>query len=102
MQRFLNLREISFNHKDVLLSAYFEACQVPLCFFTKEIPTQLAIEEFINLCRSLRVIEGSLLDSLEENVLKQGRQGDFDNEDRLCVATVNCQDEQSLKLGKIR
>jgi len=100
MQRFLNLREISFKHEGMSLSAYFEARQFPLCFFAKEIPIQLAVEKFVSLCRSLHVVEDCLLDSLEANLLKQGTQEEFDNEDRLCVATVICQDEQSLKVGK--
>ena len=99
IQRFLNLREISFKHEGMSLSSYFEACQFPLCFFTKEIPIQLAVEKFVSLCRSLHVVEDCLLDSLEENLLKQGTQEELDNEDRLCVATVICQDEQSLKVG---
>ena len=72
----------------------------PCAFLQKRIPIQLAVEKFVSLCRSLHVVEDCLLDSLEENLLKQGTQEELDNEDRLCVATVICQDEQSLKVGR--
>lgn len=99
MQPFLRLREISFSHDNLTLSAYFEIGQVPLCFFSREISVQLAVEKFIQLCRSLQAVEAGLLDSLEKRTLSQAVQDDCDNESRLYVASLNCQDHQSLKLG---
>ena len=98
-QRYLQLREISVHHEGNTSSAYYETEQVPLCFYSKEIPFHLALGNFAQWCRSFKAIEGSFLDFIEKQDISKVEKCVSNDCTRLCLATVVCQGDQSLKLG---
>ena len=100
MQRFLKLRQISVGQKHTETCAYFEHGLVPLCFFTREVSMQSAVDKFIHVCKSTRSFDSTLLATIETHLADLAAKNDIDTEYRLCVATVNCEDKQSLKLGR--
>ena len=72
----------------------------PLCFFRKEVPVDVALEHFTSWCRSLSAVEDHTLCALDD--LRIGSKDIYyqgDDCQRLCIATVRCLSEQSLKVG---
>ena len=97
--RCLRLREVVAQDDNCKYSACFEKGHVPLCFFRKEVPTDVAIEHFSFWCRSFNALEDHTLAALDE--LSSGSNDTYLDDDcqRLCIATVHCLTEQSLKVG---
>ena len=97
--RCLRLREVVAQDDSCKYSACFEKGHVPLCFFRKEVPTDVAIEHFSYWCRSFNALEDHTLAALDE--LSSGSNDTYLGDDcqRLCIATVHCLTEQSLKVG---
>ena len=94
-QRLLKLREVSFHTS----SGYFEKSQVPLCFFRKEVSIDLAVEKFTHWCQSFKALDENILAALERYSSEDTSTGSWEDHMRLCIATVHCKDEQSLKIG---
>ena len=99
MLRSLKLREVVARDDHEIYSACFEKGHVPLCFFRKEVPVDVALEHFTSWCRSLSAVEDHTLCALDE--LRIGSKDIYLGDDcqRLCIATVRCLSEQSLKVG---
>ena len=99
MLRCLRLREVVAQEYHGKFSACFEKGHVPLCFFRKEVPVDVALEHFTYWCRSFSAMEDHLLCALDE--LSTSSQDSYSSDDcqRLCIATVRCLSEQSLKVG---
>ena len=99
MLRCLRLREVVAQDDDGKYSACFEKGHVPLCFFRKEVPVDVALEYFSYWCRSFSAMEDHMLCALDE--LCTSSQDIYLGDDcqRLCIATVRCLSEQSLKVG---
>ena len=72
---------------------------MPLCFFRKEVPTDVAVEHSSHWCRSFNALDDHTLVALDE--LGSGSNDTYLGDDcqRLCIATVHCLTEQSLKVG---
>ena len=98
MLRCLRLREVVAQDDHGKFSACFEKGHVPLCFFRKEVPVDVALEHFTYWCRSFSAMEDHLLCALDE--LSTSSQDIYSSDDcqRLCIATVRCLSEQSLKV----
>ena len=99
IQRFLKLREVSFQEDNHVSSAFFEKGQVPLCFFRKEVPVDVAIDQFLHWCRSFKALDESTLAALDRPIIDTNGDDPGDDCMRLCIATAHCRSEQSLKLG---
>lgn len=98
-QRLLKLREVSFRDEEHTSSGYFEKSQVPLCFFRKEVSVDLAVEKFTHWCKSFKALDANILAALEQYSSEDISTESWEDHMRLCIATVHCKDEQSLKLG---
>jgi len=98
-QRLLQLREVSFRDDDHVSSGFFEKSQVPLCFFRKEVSVDLAVEKFTYWCKSLKALDENILAVLERYSFDDNGAESWEDHMRLCIATVHCRGEQSLKLG---
>ena len=99
MLRCLKLREVVAQNEDGKYSACFEKGHVPLCFFRKEVPFDVALEHFSYWCRSFNAMENHMLCALDE--LCTSSKDNYVGDDclRLCIANVHCLSEQSLKVG---
>ena len=99
MLRCLRLRELVAQDDHGKYSACFEKGHVPLCFFRKEVPVDVALEFFTYWCRSFSAMEDHKLCALDE--LSTSSKDSYPSDDcqRLCIATVHCLSEQSLKVG---
>ena len=99
MLRCLRLRELVAQDDHGKYSACFEKGHVPLCFFRKEVPVDVALEYFTYWCRSFSAMEDHKLCALDE--LSTSSKDSYPSDDcqRLCIATVHCLSEQSLKVG---
>ena len=99
MLRSLRLREVVARDDHEMYSACFEKGHVPLCFFRKEVPVDVALEHFTCWRRSLSAVEDHTLCALDD--LRTGSKDIHVGDDcqRLCIATVRCLSEQSLKVG---
>ena len=97
MLRCLRLRELVAQDDHGKYSACFEKGHVPLCFFRKEVPVDVALEYFTYWCRSFSAMEDHKLCALDE--LSTSSKDSYPSDDcqRLCIATVHCLSEQSLK-----
>ena len=97
--RCLRLREVVAQDDDCKYSACFEKGHVPLCFFRKEVPIDVALEHFSYWCRSFNALEDHTLGALDELCSSSNDTYLGDDCERLCIATVHCLTEQSLKVG---
>ena len=97
--RCLKLREVFAQDNCWKYSACFEKGHVPLCFFRKEVPTEVAVEHFANWCRSFKALDDHTLAAFDEPSSNSNDTYLGDDCQRLCVATVRCLTEQSLKVG---
>ena len=97
--RCLRLREVVAQDDDCKYSACFEKGHVPLCFFRKEVPIDVALEHFSYWCRSFNALEDHTLGALDELCSSSNDTYLGDDCQRLCIATVHCLSEQSLKVG---
>ena len=97
--RCLRLREVVAQDDDCKYSACFEKGHVPLCFFRKEVPIDVALEHFSYWCRSFNALEDHTLGALDELCSSSNDTYLGDDCQRLCIATVHCLTEQSLKVG---
>ena len=97
--RCLSLREVSFQDGSCHYSACFEKGHVPFCFFRKEVPADVAVDQFSYWCRSFKALDDITLAALDR--LSSGSSVTHIDDDcqRLCIATVHCRTEQSLKIG---
>ena len=97
--RCLRLREVSLQDGSCHYSACFEKGHVPLCFFRKEVPADVAVDHFSHWCRSFKALDDHTLVALDG--LSSGSNGTYLGDDcqRLCIATAHCLTEQSLKIG---
>ena len=97
--RCLRLREVVAQEDSGKYSACFEKGHVPLCFFRKEVPTEVAVEHFANWCRSFNALDNHTLAAFD--ALNSSSNDTYLGDDcqRLCVATIHCLTEQSLKVG---
>ena len=97
--RCLRLREVVAQEDSGKYSACFEKGHVPLCFFRKEVPTEVAVEHFANWCRSFNALDNRTLAAFD--ALNSSSNDTYLGDDcqRLCVATIHCLTEQSLKVG---
>ena len=99
IQRFLKLREVSFQDDSHVSSAFFEKGHVPLCFFRKEVPVDVAVDQFSYWCRSLKALDELTLSALDRPITGTNGADPGDDCMRLCIATAHCRTEQSLKIG---
>ena len=99
MLRCLRLREVVAQDDHGKYSACFEKGHVPLCFFRKEVPVDVALEYFTYWCRSFSAMEDHMLCALDELCTSSKNIYSSDDCQRLCIATVRCLSEQSLKVG---
>ena len=99
MLRCLRLREVVAQDDHGKYSACFEKGHVPLCFFRKEVPVDVALEYFTYWCRSFSAMEDHMLCALDELCTSSKDIYSSDDCQRLCIATVRCLSEQSLKVG---
>ena len=99
MLRCLRLREVVAQDDDCKYSACFEKGHVPLCFFRKEVTVDVALEYFSYWCRSFSAMEDHMLCALDELCTSPKDAYSGDDCQRLCIATVRCLTEQSLKVG---
>ena len=99
MLRSLKLREVVARDDHEIYSACFEKGHVPLCFFRKEVPVDVALEHFTSWCRSLNAVEDHTLCALDKLCIGSKDLYQGDDCQRLCIATVRCLSEQSLKVG---
>ena len=99
IQRFLKLREVSFQDDNHVSSAFFEKGQVPLCFFRKEVPVDFAVDQFSYWCRSLKALDELTLAAIDRPITGTNGADPGDDCMRLCIATAHCRTEQSLKIG---
>lgn len=97
--RCLKLREVVAQEDSGKYSACFEKGHLPLCFFRKEAPTDVAVEHFANWCRSFNALDKHTLAAVEAIDSNSNETDLCDDCLRLCVATVHCLTEQSLKVG---
>ena len=97
--RCLRLREVVARNDHEMYSACFEKGHVPLCFFRKEVPVDVALEHFSFWCRSFSAVEDHTLCALDELCTSSKDIYIGDDCQRLCIATVRCLSEQSLKVG---
>ena len=95
----LDSREVVAQDDHGKYSACFEKGHVPLCFFRKEVPVDVAFEYFTYWCRSFSAIEDHMLCALDELCTSSKEIYSSDDCQRLCIATVRCLSEQSLKAG---
>ena len=65
MLRSLRLREVVARDDHEMYSACFEKGHIPLCFFRKEVPVDVALEHFTCWCRSLSAVEDHTLCALD-------------------------------------
>ena len=90
MLRCLRLREVVAQDDDCKYSACFEKGHVPLCFFRKEVPVDVALEYFSYWCRSFSAMEDHMLCALDELCTSSKDAYLGDDRQRLCIATVRC------------
>ena len=99
LMRSLRLQEVSCQDGINYYSACFEKGHVPLCCFRKEVPVEIAIDQFAGWCRSFNALDDPTLAALYKLSSDSCATQVDDDCQRLCIATVQCRTEQSLKIG---
>ena len=72
---------------------------MPLCFFRKEVLVDVAVDHFSHWRRSFKVLDDLTLVALDGLIKDSNGTYLGDDCQRLCIATVHCRTEQSLKIG---
>ena len=99
MLRCLRLREVVAQDDHGKYSACFEKGHVPLCFFRKEVPVDVALEYFTYWCRSFSAMDDHMLCALDELCTSSKDIYSSDDCQRLVLQLFAVLSEQSLKVG---